>query len=514
MLNFVFIFLIVALAILVVFLLLRVSALQSALSNITARMDHVNKGDFTKKISCKNKLCGPLVSTFNSLLQNMRKFISGMNSSGDKINQTALEITVFTKDIKDRLHHSSEALGEIARTFESQAYAISQTSDKSTKMVDEFQMILEKTKIAQEQSNNTLDIIKHNIPVFDNLTHMVQENANQSKLISQRMADLDIEIQKIHKITETVKSISESTNMLALNASIEAARAGDAGKGFSIVAQEVKKLADESSTNSLEIDHLINSIRREVTQINEYVQEGQKSVSETLAMTTTSKEQFLQSVDSTKVTVDLITDIHDLTTGENTTVTEIGVLMDEAARLAATSTASIQETTSSIQEESHLVDGIFGQLQSLTSMTEDIQTLIRDYAKDFVYTEQTKVYIKNGLNILNEIAGKAELEAMTRKSCDEVLYEAFMRYDFLEFLCIFDKKGDTIGIGIDKEAYDDSMYTNFAHRPYFIESIKGIEYVSQPYISSDSYNYCIAIAVPVKAQGQTIGVLMADLFLG
>lgn len=514
MLNIVFGLLLVALTALSAFLFIRIRMLRSSLLNITSGMDRVNKGDFTKKLPCRNKSCSPLVQTFNSVLQNMRKFISGMNSSGDKINQTALEITTYTKDIKDRLHHSSEALTDIAHTFESQAYAISQTSDKSMKMVEEFQTMLEKTKTAQEQSNTTLEIIKDNIPVFDNLIQMVRENASQSDLISKRMADLDLQIQKIHKITETVKSISESTNMLALNASIEAARAGDAGKGFAVVAQEVKKLADESATNSLEIGALVNTIRQEVNEINQYVQDGQKSVSNTLAMTTSSKEQFTQSVDSTKVTVSLIDDIYKLTNSENKMVSEIGVLMEEASSLASNSTAAIQETTSSIQEESQFVDGIFVQLQSLTSMTEDIQSLIRDYAKDFVYTEQTNAYIKNGLGILKEIADKSDLQTMNRKACDGVLYDAFTHYDFLEFLCVFDKKGDTIGIGIDKEAYDDSMYTNFAHRPYFIESIKGNEYISQPYISSDTNNYCIAIAVPVKSQGQTIGVLMADLFLG
>ena len=446
--------------------------------------------------------------------KNMRKFMSNMNSSGERISQTSLEITNYSKDIKDRLYHSSMALSEIAHSFESQAYAVNQTSEKSFKMVEDFKIILDKSKTAKEQSSSTLEIINNNIPVFDNLTKVVYENAEQSKLISNRMNDLDSQIQKIHKITETVRAISDSTNMLALNASIEAARAGEAGKGFAVVAQEVKKLANESAINSAEIERLINSIGQEVTRINHHVQDGLKSISDTLTITNKTKEQFMNTVDSTRVTVALIDDIYNLTDKENTTVNEIGVLMEEAARQAECSTASIQETTSSIQEESHFVDGIFTQLQNLTSMTKDIQSLVDDYAKDFVYTDQTNDFVKNGLDILNGLASKPEIMSLERNSSDEALFEAFNKYDFLEFVCVFNKNGDTIGIGIDKETYDESMYTNFAHRPYFIEAIKGKEYVSEPYISSDTYNYCIAIAVPVKVSGNIAGVLMADLFLG
>lgn len=514
MTNIVLFAIIGVLSILSIFLFFQIRRLRRSLCEITAGMDSVNKGDFTKKLPCKNKTCSALINTFNSLLQNMRRFIANMNSSGDKISQTSLEITTYTRDIKDRLHHSSEALTDIAHSFESQAYAISQTSEKSTKMISDFSTILEKSKIAKEQSSSTLEIIMDNIPVFDRLIKMVRENADQSTLISERMSNLDDQVQKIHKITETVKAISDSTNMLALNASIEAARAGDAGKGFAVVAQEVKKLADESAKNSVEIASLVNSIRLDVDQISTNVREGQKSVSETLTITNSTKDQFAKTVESTKVTVSLIDDIYTLTAMENATVNEIGTLMEEAARLAEGSTASIEETTSSIQEETQFVDGIFTQLQSLTTMTKDIQSLIRNYAKEFVYTQQTNDYIKNGLTILNDIAAKAEIHTMNRKACDQVLYEAFTTYSFFEFVCVFNKKGDTVGIGIDKEAYDDSMYTNFAHRPYFIESIKGTEYISQPYISSDTYNYCIAIAVPVKRDGQVIGVLMADLFLG
>ncbi|GAU76856.1 methyl-accepting chemotaxis protein [Fusibacter sp. 3D3] len=225
------------------------------------------------------------------------------------------------------------------------------------------------------------------------------------------------------------QKVTEISNILALNASVEAARAGDAGAGFAVVAQEVKKLADESAIHATEIENLINTIRAEVKQISNSVSVSTDSMEKTQKTSQTAKNEFLKTVDQTKKSVEYI-------------------------------------------------DSIFTHLQKLTDMTSSIQKLTSDFSKGFSFNSEIKNYVNNSITLLESISKSIEIQSLSRTKCD------------------------------------DALYTNFAHRPYFIEAIKGEAYTSTPYISSDTYNYCIAIAVPIFVSGKIKGVLMADLHLG
>lgn len=469
-------------------------------------------GDFTQKM--KSKAGDTLASDYNTLIDRLRQFISQMDTTGEKINQNTHYIRDYTKDIKSRIGISANTMEDMSKQFESQAYAIHQTATKSSEMIEQFKIILESTSTAANQANDTMTIINKNISIFDLLSNLISQNVEVSQSIKQSMGQLDDKISEIRSIASTVRDISDSTNMLALNASIEAARAGEAGAGFAVVAQEVKKLADESAVHANGIDTLIETIRKEVTQISDCVQKSTDSMDKTQKASIEAKAEFLKTVAQTKTSVDCIRSIHQLTQSENDKISEIGKLMIQANSFLQTATASIQETTSSIQEESNLVDEIFSELQKLAGMTTDIQKLTSAFSEGFVFTDAIKKYVSDSLSLLKKFAEQTEIKSFKRETCDTALQRIFSEHQIFESVTVFDAKGDTIGIGIDSSLYDDSLYTNFAHRPYFIEAITGKTYSSSPYISSDTFNYCVAIAVPIFAGNQIKGVLMADLHLG
>lgn len=496
----------------IVALTVYLSKLKKQINRLYVGIESANSGDFTQKI--KADFSFNAVESFNGLIENLRKFISEMDANGEKINQSSKFITSYTNDIKERLSASADGLDEISKQFENQAYNIQQTNNKSHEMVEQFKLILDKTNDAANQSKNTLKIINDNINIFDTLNEHVIKNVDASNNINESMQLLDKKISEISNIASTVRGISDNTNLLALNASIEAARAGDAGSGFAVVAQEVKKLADESAVHATEIEALIETIRKDVNKISDSIVESSSSMQETKATSLKAKEEFLKTVEQTKNSVEHIASILNMTNSENEKVMEISELMKNASQFLENATASIQESTSNIQEESHLVEEIFAHLQKLTKMTGNIQLMTADFSKGFSYTPEIKKYVDNGVSLLEKIAKQDEIKSFKRELCDKTLRDIYKEYKIFESITVFDDKGNTIGIGIAPSLYDESLYTNFAHRPYFIEAIKGKAYISNPYISSDTYNYCIAIAVPIMLSGKIKGVLMGDLYLG
>lgn len=97
--------------------------------------------------------------------------------------------------------------------------------------------------------------------------------------------------------------------------------------------------------------------------------------------------------------------------------------------------------------------------------------------------------------------------------CTKLLKEAIINQPQFELFGLIQKDGLRKAITLDYQ--EQEVYVNFGHRPYFKEAIKGNEFKSEPYISTDSNNYCIAISVPVRDKnGNNVGVLMGDLILG
>ena len=117
-----------------------------------------------------------------------------------------------------------------------------------------------------------------------------------------------------------------------------------------------------------------------------------------------------------------------------------------------------------------------------------------------------------GIKTLKDISFNKILTSMDFKSSTPVLLESIEKYPYFELLALMQKDGLRKAITLDYT--EDEVYVNFAHRPYFKEGIQGRDFISKPYISVDTNNYCIAMSVPVKDEtNEIIGILMADLKL-
>ncbi len=373
---------------------------------------------------------------------------------------------------------------------------------------------------ANEKTAAVLQTIEGNLSIFDELNSMVKQNTEVSIKIDEYMTQLLEKFEQIKKIADMVRSVSDNTNLLALNASIEAARAGDAGKGFAVVAEEVKKLAEESTHHADEIDELLATTMNGVEEIKEGIAKSSKSMLETSKISENAKSEFEGTLSQTKETTESIRFIYDMIREENDRVVEIGDLMVKASAFLETSTASMQESSAMIQEEFMLEESIYKQLHGLADMTQEVQQLSNEFSMKFEITAEIKSNIKAGFEGLREIAKRSDIKTLLSRNCDSEMQKALSEYKVYETLNLFMDNGSTIGVGVSDDIKNTSgfkiqdFHGNFQHRDYFKRAIQGEEYQSDAYISTDSYNYCVAIAVPIKSGREVLGVVMADVLIG
>jgi methyl-accepting chemotaxis protein len=191
-------------------------------------------------------------------------FASGVYHQMEKTNQNAIQTKENVGEIKEKLLNQNERMIQINELMERGAVEIEELDSFSTHINEG----LKQTKEKSDEGKNTVEDLAKNL---QQISFIIQEAVSNMK-------ELKEDNQKISSILETIESISSQTNLLALNASIEAARAGEHGRGFSVVAEEIRKLADHSSTSTKEIFEIVHDIQEKTDKTSSQIYEGDEMI--------------------------------------------------------------------------------------------------------------------------------------------------------------------------------------------------------------------------------------------
>jgi methyl-accepting chemotaxis protein len=191
----------------------------------------------------------------------------------------------------------------------------------------------------------------------------IQQVATTVKESAQLMVALGQRSDQIGQIVNVIKDIAEQTNLLALNAAIEAARAGEQGRGFAVVADEVRKLAERTATATSEISKMISAIQSETGNAVSTMEKGSSQVSDGVALANQAGQSLQNINSSVKRVVEMIEQISEATRSQSEMTNEITKRVEHIAEMAQENTSSIDETT----HASHDLQNLSGHLQQVVS---------------------------------------------------------------------------------------------------------------------------------------------------
>lgn len=345
--------------------------LSSGISQNIKRLMHAfskaSDGDFTVTLKAKTKdEFSDLANSFNTMIKDVSKLLGNVKDSSDTVKQTSSHLADMSSEVTLSVSEVAKAIDEVARGAVVQAEETQDGMNRMENLSQKLDEINENSVEMDTISNETKKLSSKGLAVVDTLIEKSNKTKSSTDEVHSIIENMYESSLKISNISEALNAITTQTNLLSLNASIEATRAGEAGAGFAVVANEIRKLAEQSKNWTEEIKIIVKNIQSEAAMASKSIKSTKQMVEEQDGAVIKTQEIFDDILKSIEHMTTKVKEVREsiLETNENkvSLLSSIGNI------------SSISQETASASEE-------------VTASTEEISTTMEDFA---IYAENLK----------------------------------------------------------------------------------------------------------------------------
>jgi twitching motility protein PilJ len=239
---------------------------QDAILRLLDEMGDLADGDLTVTATVTEDITGAIADSVNYTIDALRTLVEQINSTTEEVASAAQETQSTALHLIDASEHQAQQITDVSSAINNMAGSIEQVSNSATQSSE-----VAKQSVSLAIQGNAA--VKKSITGMDTIREQIQETSKRIKRLGESS-------QQIGDIVELINDIAEQTNILSLNAAIQAAMAGEAGRGFAVVADEVQRLAERSSNATRQIDALVKTIQSDTS---EAISSMERSTSEVVA---------------------------------------------------------------------------------------------------------------------------------------------------------------------------------------------------------------------------------------
>jgi methyl-accepting chemotaxis protein len=365
----------------IVFVSLASRRITNPILAIAENVNRVAEGDLTvEKVFVKSKdEVGQLAQDVNVMVANLRTLIQQVGSSSDHVAATSEELSASALQTSKATEQIATSIQEVATGTENQIRTFEENSRTASAMSASLQQISANTEqLASNVTNSSSTVVEGNEAIQTAIRQMNSINATVTGL-SDSIRTLGERSREIGKIVEVITDIAGQTNLLALNAAIEAARAGEHGKGFAVVADEVRKLAEQSARSTQQIVELIATIQTETGNAISSMETTAAEVAAGIDVVNKAGRSFEEIENGIEAIVRQIQEVSKATSTLNAGTEQFVQSMESVFGLAATTSDATQNISAAAEEQLASMEEISSSASALSQMAEELQTLVQKF---------------------------------------------------------------------------------------------------------------------------------------
>ncbi|WP_167848741.1 methyl-accepting chemotaxis protein [Methanolobus halotolerans] len=357
--------------------------LQAIIADSSEVLEAISNNDLTRPVRVRGVGEFQLLTDgVENTRMSLNDVVSTVNNSSRNVASTAEEMSASVEEMTSSSYQIADTVSEISKGAQNQAGKTEEVSRAMVDMTMTVQEVATNSQKAAETAKESNELIHDLGELAGDLLRKMEGIKGASSESSKAIMELDGKSKQIGEIVNLITSIADQTNLLALNAAIEAARAGEHGRGFAVVADEVRKLAEDSGNAAKQIAGLIHQIQDGTANAVTTMQEGADEVSHGASALNDAVNMIQKVVTAGDLIASMVQDIAAAAQEQSASIEEVTSSVEEVSAISEESAAGTEEASAAVQEQTATMQELSRSAEDLALLAGEMKVVVDKFILD------------------------------------------------------------------------------------------------------------------------------------